>query len=111
MTDTPDLSSRQKKQLRQVAHHLASVVTIGDQGMSEGVLQETNRALTDHELIKVRLAGADRAERAALAESLATSTDAQIVHRIGKVIVLYRYNKKANPQLSNVLRYLESGAV
>jgi RNA-binding protein len=99
------LLSREKKSLRQIAHHLDAVVIVGDQGVSEGVVQETERALVDHELIKVKLAMTDREERRAAAESLATTCNAEVVQSIGKVIVLYRENTKASPKLSNIQRY------
>ena len=104
LADMP-LASREKKSLRQIAHHLDSVVAVGDQGLSEGVLAETERALTDHELIKVKLAIGDRALRAAAAEQLAEACAAEIVQSIGKVVVLYRANPDADPRLSNILRY------
>ena len=100
MQETNALSSRQKKTLRQVAHHLDPIVTIGEQGVSQGVLDETKRALADHELIKVRISVADRAMRGELAHSLAEGAAAQIVQKIGKVIVLYRHNARANTKLS-----------
>ena len=106
MQETNALSSRQKKTLRQVAHHLDPVVTIAEQGVSQGVLDETERALTDHELIKVRISIADRTARGELADRLAESTAAEIVQKIGKVIVLYRHNARANTKLSNVARFL-----
>lgn len=99
------LTAREKKQFRQIAHHLDVVVTIGDQGVSAGVMQETERALTDHELIKVKLALAERDDRKTAAALLAGSCGAELVHSIGKVVVLYRANPKANPKLSNILRY------
>ena len=99
------LSAREKKQFRQIAHHLDAVVMIGDQGVSEGVIAETERALTDHELIKVKVAGGEREDRQRAAETLAQACNAHLVHTIGKVVVLYRHNPKANPKLSNILRY------
>ena len=99
------LSAREKKQFRQIAHHLDAVVIIGDQGVSEGVIAETQRALTDHELIKVKLNVGERADRQVAAEQLAAACEADLVHSIGKVVVLYRHNPKANPKLSNILRY------
>ena len=99
------LTAREKKQFRQIAHHLDAVVIIGDQGVSEGVIAETERALADHELIKVKLNLGEREDRNTAAQSLAEACDATIVHSIGKVVVLYRHNPQANPKLSNILRY------
>ena len=43
------------KQLRGIAHHLDVIVTVADASVREGVLNELDRALTDHELVKVRV--------------------------------------------------------
>ena len=99
------LTAREKKQFRQIAHHLDAVVIVGEQGVSEGVVAETERALADHELIKVKLNLGEREDRDSAAQHLADTCSAAIVHSIGKVVVLYRHNPQANPKLSNILRY------
>ena len=99
------LSSREKKSMRQIAHHLDAVVIVAEQPVSDGVALETERALHDHELIKVKIAIEDRETRWAAAQSLAESCGAEIVQRIGKVAVLYRVNPAANAKLSNLRRY------
>ena len=99
------INTREKKTLRQIAHHLASVIIVGDQGVTEGVLTETDRALKDHELIKVRLAIGDRETRTAAGAQIAASCNAEIVQRIGKILILFRSNPRANPKLSNIQRF------
>jgi len=99
------LTAKDKRRLRQVAHHLQPVVTIAERGMTEGLLHEVQRALTDHELIKTRINVADRSSRKDLGEGLAARCEAEVVQVIGKVWVLYRQNPDAEPRLSNVARY------
>ena len=88
------LSDHQRRFLRGRAHPLKPVVQIGSVGLTEGVARETERALNDHELIKVRVRGADRAARDALFNELAQRTGSELVHRIGHVAVLYRARPK-----------------
>jgi RNA-binding protein len=99
------LTAKDKRRLRQVAHHLQPIVTIADRGMTDGLLEETRRALTDHELIKTRINIADRGVRKETGETLAARCEADVVQVIGKVWVLYRPNPDAAPRLSNVARY------
>ena len=73
--------------------------------MSEGVIGETERALADHELIKVRISSTDREDRVNLGQALAEKCGAEIIQRIGKVIILFRANPKPNVKLSNLHRY------
>jgi RNA-binding protein len=98
------------RQLRQIAHHLHPVVIIGDGGASAAVIAETERALNDHELIKVRINVEDRNSRRQLSETLVNAVNAESVQAIGKVVVLFRSNPNANPQLSNLSR-VKSSAV
>lgn len=98
------MDSSTRKALRRIAHHLQPVVMIGDGGVSDAVINETNRALDDHELIKVKVNVLDREERSALGDALAKACTAEPVQRIGKVLVLYRKNDKAKPELSNITR-------
>jgi RNA-binding protein len=99
------LTSKEKRHLRQVAHHLQPVVTIAERGVTPALLEETRRALHDHELIKAKVNVADRDVRRALGEALANGSESQIVQVIGKVWVLYRANPDADPRLSNIARY------
>lgn len=94
-----------RRQMRQIAHHLNPVVSIGDAGVSAPVIAETERALTDHELIKVKIHSESREAREALAAELVQACNAEKVQGIGKVLVLYRANPKPDPQLSNILRH------
>lgn len=82
------------QQLRQLlktkAHQLKPIVMIGDKGLSDSVHQEIARALHDHELIKVRLSGADRDARKAMTADIALTHQAEIIQKIGHVVVLYK---------------------
>ncbi len=84
------ISERQRKVLRGLAHPLQPVILIGNAGVTPAVVAETDRALHDHELIKVRVRGAERSARDAMLAELATATRSAPVHRIGHVAVFYR---------------------
>jgi RNA-binding protein len=89
------LSDRQRRYLAGRAHPLKPIVQIGASGLTESVARETDRALGDHELIKVRMRTADRAARDAALAELAARTGSALVSRIGHVAVLYRPNPEA----------------
>ena len=80
------------------------MVLLGNQGRSETVLAEIDRALEDHELIKVRIGGEDREARREAIEVMVATTKSQAVQIIGKIVLLYRAAKKPNAKLSNILR-------
>ncbi|QFT86540.1 RNA-binding protein YhbY [Halomonas sp. THAF12] len=101
------LSQAQKKAFRSIGHHLDPVVMVSENGLTEGVLAELDRALTDHELVKVKLALAEREDRAAVLEALVAESGAELVQKIGKVALFYRHNPRVNPKLSNIKRFEE----
>ena len=88
----PELSEKQRRHLRGLAHDLKPLIRLGNAGLTEAVATETARALHDHELIKVKGPGGDREARDALFTDLAQRTASALVHRIGNVAVLYRPN-------------------
>ena len=99
------LSIQERKRLRQIGHALNPVVMIGGQGLTENVIEEINRALNDHELIKVKIAGEDRDVRQAVIEAIVESTTAEAVQKIGKIVLLYKKAAKQNQHLSNLVRF------
>ena len=63
---------------------------LGNAGLTDGVVNELDRALTDHELVKVTARVGARAARNAALETLASRTSAELVQRVGHVGVFYR---------------------
>lgn len=98
------LSQERRKQLRAIGHNLKPVVTVAGKGLSTGVLAELNRALDDHELIKVKIAAGDRELKQQLIRQLCESTGAELVQSIGNIALILRQVKKPNPLLSNLQR-------
>jgi putative YhbY family RNA-binding protein len=88
-TGSGALSARQRVQLKARAHALEPVVQVGAAGASDAVLAEVERALTAHDLIKIRLAG-DRDERNALVATICERTGAAAVQQVGRVAALWR---------------------
>jgi RNA-binding protein len=85
-----ELSEKQKKHLRRLAHPLHPLVMLGNAGLTDGVVSELDRALNDHELVKVSARVGERTERDAALDELALRTSAVIVQRIGHIGVFYR---------------------
>jgi RNA-binding protein len=87
------LSERQKKHLRRLAHPLHPLVMLGNAGLTDGVVSELDRALNDHELVKVSARVGARSARDQALDELARRTSALIVQRVGHVGVFYRPGK------------------
>jgi RNA-binding protein len=66
---------------------------LGIDGLTPAVVAEIERALKSHELIKIRIAGAERDEREQILSEICAQTGAEAVQHIGKILVVYRENK------------------
>ncbi|WP_067585833.1 YhbY family RNA-binding protein [Endozoicomonas ascidiicola] len=98
------LNAAKKKHFRSIGHNLNPVVMVADKGLTEGVVEETMRALNDHELIKVKFAIGDRDARQQLISQLLSATNSDLIQTIGKIALIFKPAKKPNPTLSNLLR-------
>ena len=107
MTDN-SINSSTRKKYRQIGHHLRPTVTVGSSGITGGVIDEMQRALHDHELIKVKLNIEKKSERAREVKDLSTTLNAHLIQLIGKNALLYKKNPGAkSPSLSNVSKYYD----
>ena len=95
---------QEKKRFRSIGHKLKPVVTIAEKGLTDNVRKELERALNDHELIKVKISVGDRQIKNAIREELVGLLGAECIQQIGHVLLLYRAAKKPDARLSNLLR-------
>jgi RNA-binding protein len=95
------LTGADRRHLRGLANPLKPIVQVGEAGFTDGVVQAADAALRDHELIKVRIASTDRAERRELAARIAVATDSTLAGTVGRVAILYRAAK--NPDDRRIL--------
>lgn len=99
------LPRKKVKRYRSIGHHLKPVVTVSGNGLSESVITEIERALTDHELIKIKLVTGDRDEKGAWIDQLLKETGAREIQRIGNITLIYKAATKPNEKLSNLKRF------
>ncbi|MDA3921481.1 MAG: YhbY family RNA-binding protein [Salinisphaera sp.] len=78
--------------LKKQAHHLKPIVQSGAAGLSESVLAEIDRALSDHELVKIKLVADNKQAFAAEVDSACEQLEAASVQQIGRTATLYRPN-------------------
>ena len=86
--NTP-LTNAAKGDLKARAQRLKPVVKIGHAGVTPEFLASLDRALTDHELVKVRFSDF-KAEKKTLAPLVAEKSGSELVTRVGNVAVFYR---------------------
>ncbi|MDH3690635.1 MAG: ribosome assembly RNA-binding protein YhbY [Gammaproteobacteria bacterium] len=87
------LTGKQLNYLRGLAHHRNVVVAVGGPGLTQSVVNDIDRALAHHELVKIKLAISDRDERRSCVTRICKRTAAHSVQQIGRVAVVYRAAK------------------
>ena len=93
----PLLSPAQRRELKGRAHRLHPLVLIGNDGLTQPVLDEIDRALAVHELVKVRAALSGREHRGELMAAICERAGAQPVQVIGKMLVIFRRKPVETP--------------
>lgn len=88
------VNDRQKRYLKGLAHPLKPVVMIGNKGLTDSVLAEIDNTLEQHELIKVRVSGQEKADRTAMIEEIALKTSSNLIMCIGHIAAFYRPAKE-----------------
>ena len=106
LTESLTLDNRLLKQYRAIAHKLNPIVTVGGQGLTEGIQIELERALNDHELVKIRVNVGDRETRDDVIKALVEGCGAELVQKIGHTATLLRHVPNADPRKSNLQRPL-----
>jgi RNA-binding protein len=89
-----ELTGKQKRHLRALAHDLSPVVQVGREGLTDAVSRKVDVELENHELIKVKTGDGCLEEPKTVAASLAASCGAAVAQVIGRTVVLYRRRKK-----------------
>ncbi len=88
------LSESQKKYLRGLCHHRHAIVTVAGKGLTDSVQNEIERAVNDHELVKIKLRSGDREEKQRWTDEICSTHDALLIQKIGNMIAIYRANPK-----------------
>jgi RNA-binding protein len=83
-------SGKLRRALRGHGHRLSPVVQVGKAGVTDGVVKQVERALSDHELIKLRVDADCPVDRFAVADDLAERPGVNVVQIVGGAILLYK---------------------
>lgn len=87
------LASKTRAALRSRAQSLSPVVMVGHGGLSDGVIEALDKALDDHELVKVRFQDF-KEDTKRLAQELEKATSSDLVATTGFTAVFYRKSDK-----------------
>lgn len=98
-------SNQAVKDLKRKAHSLNPVISIGNKGLTENVFAEIDIAIKSHELIKIKISGAEKDERLEIIEKIVNTTKAELIQTIGSIAVIYKKNlEKDLPKKPKVVK-------
>ena len=92
------LTPKQKRDLKGLASTLTTRYQIGKNDISASLLDMLDKALTAHELIKIDVMKGCSLPIMEVALDIANKLNAELVHVMGRVIILFRRNKD-NPKI------------
>ena len=93
-----DLTGKQRRHLRALGHHLAAVLQIGHEGVTDAVARQADEQLEAHELIKIKVSENSPHDRQEAAEQLAARCKAHLAQVLGRTALLYR-RRKEKPEI------------
>ncbi len=86
-----NLSSKNKQQLKGIAHSFKPSLIIGKEGASEATINSINMIFENKELIKIKF-NSFKNEIDSISEYIKNSCDAIIIGNIGNILILYKQN-------------------
>ena len=87
------MTSKQRAYLKSLASTLDPLFQIGKGSVTPEVIEAISEAFNNRELLKIAVLKNCMDDPRAIAEVIAERTRSQVVHVIGKKIVLYKENK------------------
>ena len=83
------LTGAQKSRMRGMGQQMEVSFRVGKEGLTPAGMVELRRQMAAHELVKIRLLGADRDQREALCVQVAESTGSTLVGTVGRTALFY----------------------
>ena len=92
------LTGKQRRHLRALGHHLAAVLQVGHEGVTDAVARQADAQLEKHELIKIKVSENAPQDREEAAAQLAEKCGAHLAQVLGRTALLYR-RRKEKPEI------------
>jgi len=87
------LTPKQRRYLRSLAHHRKPVAMIGAAGLTPAVVNEIDSCLIRHELIKIKINQPLKSTRKEIIAEICERTGCLWVQDIGRIAIVYRAKK------------------
>lgn len=92
------MTSKQRAYLKSLANNITPIFQVGKASLTPEIVTAVDEALEKRELIKISVLKNCFDDPNELADTIAGRTRSQVVHVVGKKIILYRPSEK-NPKI------------
>ena len=92
------LTSKQRASLRALANGIDTVMQIGKGGVTESVVLQARQAISNKELIKVRVLESALLTAREACDAICEATGADGVQTVGSKFVIYRFSQKCEDE-------------
>jgi RNA-binding protein len=92
------LTSRQKRHLKSLGHHLKPLVMLGREGITDNVVNAADAVLGAHELLKVKIGSGCSLEKNEAAAIIAERTNSEVVQVLGRTFLVFRENPEKHEE-------------
>lgn len=92
------MTGKQRAYLKKLSHGIKPLLQIGKNGITEGLIEQADALLEDHELIKITLLKNTSITMNEAKEALTEALDAEFVQGIGSKLTLFRPSEE-NPRI------------
>ena len=97
------LTTRERKLLRKLSHDLRPLIQIGKNGVTPGMIANIDKALKDHELIKIKYLE-HKDQKKTLTRQIVEETGSDLINQIGNTATLYRESPDPEKREINLTR-------
>ena len=87
------LKGKQRSFLKAMANTLKPIIQLGKEGMSESFIEQLDRMLNDHELVKVNVLDSSMLEAKEAALSICDELKTEYISSVGNKFVVYRESR------------------
>ena len=99
------LTSKQRSQLKKMAHDIQPIIQVGKAGLNENLIKQVDDALESRELIKGTVLNNSPINANEATKEICEKTNAEAVIVVGSKFVLYRQSvKNSSSPVSSILR-------
>lgn len=84
------LTGKQRSYLKSLANNLTPLIQVGKNGVSEGLIEQINQLLEDHELVKITVLQNSPVTAKEIVQEIIDGAEAEFVQQIGNKLTIYR---------------------